>query len=295
MTAPLEVGLVGAGPWAAMVHAPVLAAGPETRLAGVWNRTEASARSLAATHKVPAFETFDALLDACEAVAFCVAPEAQPDLAVKAARAGKAVLLEKPLGVGVEGAKRIAEAVAEAGVGSIVVLSYRFSDGVREFLETARAFDAKGGRACFLSGAFLGGPFAMGWRLERGCLLDIGPHIIDLVDAALGPITEVRAHGDVHAWVGLMLDHESGARSEVSLCARAAIEPSKTEIELYGPGGSLVLDARAATGPRAFRTIRREFVETARAGGGHPLDAARGLYLQRLLAAAEADLKRGAP
>jgi len=29
---PIVVGLVGAGPWASMFHAPMLAAGPETRL-----------------------------------------------------------------------------------------------------------------------------------------------------------------------------------------------------------------------------------------------------------------------
>ena len=28
---PVEVGLVGAGPWAARMHGPVLAAGPQTR------------------------------------------------------------------------------------------------------------------------------------------------------------------------------------------------------------------------------------------------------------------------
>src|SRR4030095_2810780 len=29
-------GLVGAGPWARMLHAPMLAGGPETTLAGIW-------------------------------------------------------------------------------------------------------------------------------------------------------------------------------------------------------------------------------------------------------------------
>ncbi|MDQ1396460.1 MAG: hypothetical protein QOG64_1719, partial [Acidimicrobiaceae bacterium] len=44
MTGALAVGLVGAGPWATMVHAPVLSAGPETLLAGVWaRRPEAAA------------------------------------------------------------------------------------------------------------------------------------------------------------------------------------------------------------------------------------------------------------
>ena len=35
---PVAVGLIGAGPWARMAHAPMLAKSPHTRLAGVWAR-----------------------------------------------------------------------------------------------------------------------------------------------------------------------------------------------------------------------------------------------------------------
>ncbi|HPJ19491.1 MAG TPA: gfo/Idh/MocA family oxidoreductase, partial [Actinomycetota bacterium] len=35
---PVRVGLVGAGPWAEILHAPMLAAGPETTLAVVYAR-----------------------------------------------------------------------------------------------------------------------------------------------------------------------------------------------------------------------------------------------------------------
>ena len=38
MSDRVAVGLVGAGGWADLVHAPTLAAGPQTRLAGVWAR-----------------------------------------------------------------------------------------------------------------------------------------------------------------------------------------------------------------------------------------------------------------
>ncbi|MFD1312107.1 gfo/Idh/MocA family oxidoreductase, partial [Streptomyces kaempferi] len=47
---PVEVGLVGAGPWARAMHARMLAAGPETRLAAVWARRAEAARETAAPH-----------------------------------------------------------------------------------------------------------------------------------------------------------------------------------------------------------------------------------------------------
>jgi predicted dehydrogenase len=275
-----------------MVHAPVLAAGPETRLAGVWARRPEAATELAGRHGAPAFERYEALLDACDAVAFCVAPGAQPGLAVAAAQAGKALMLEKPLALSLDEARRLADAAGEAGVPSVVVLTYRFAAPVRTFLDQARHFEAFGGRACFLSGAFLSGPFATPWRLEQGPLLDVGPHAVDLIEAALGPVVGVRAHGDRNGWVGLFLEHAGGASSEVSLSGRTGIEPGRTEVELYGTAGSRFLDARASVGPETFATLRRELAAVARGAprGPHTPDASHALHLQELLTEPQAQL-----
>lgn len=289
----VEVGLVGAGPWAHVVHGPVLAAGPETRLAGVWARRPPAAESLAATlgPGVRAFARYEDLLDACEAVAFAVPPAVQATLAATAAARGRAVLLEKPIADDLEGARRLADAVGSAGVVSQVVLTWRYAAAVRSFLEsaTAPAFGALGGRAAFVSAGLLGGPFATPWRLERGALLDLGPHVLDVLDAALGRIVAVRAHGAPGGWVGLLLSHEGGAASEASVCATAAIFPHRAPVAVYGSGGALEIDC-ADIGADAFATLRREFAEAVAAGEPHPLDVHRGLHLQGLIATAEADL-----
>src|SRR5258706_10755551 len=74
---PLAVGLVGAGPWAEKAYAPMLAAGPETRLQCVWARRPEAARALADAFHAEAMPTFEALLGQCEAVAFAVPPDIQ--------------------------------------------------------------------------------------------------------------------------------------------------------------------------------------------------------------------------
>lgn len=296
MAAPVAVGLVGAGPWATLLHAPLLAAGPETRLAGVWARRPEAAAELAARHGAPAFERFEALLDACEAVAFAVPPAVQAELAPRAAAAGRALLLEKPIAADVAGAERLAGAVGAAGVPSLVVLSFRYAPPVREFVARARALRPVGGRGWFVSGGLLGGPFATPWRLESGPLLDLGPHVLDLLDAALGPIVEVRAHGDRHGWVGLLCDHEGGAASEASLCATARGSPHRAGAEVFGPGGSAEVDCVACTGPESFANVRAELAalvrarRDGRAPAAHDLDVRRGLHLQRLLDAAARQL-----
>lgn len=113
--APVKVGLVGAGPWARAVHARVLAAGPETQLTAVWARRAEAARETAAPYGADVAARFEDLLDSCEAVAFAVPPSVQAELACRAAEAGKALLLEKPLALDLPSAQRLVDAVDAAG------------------------------------------------------------------------------------------------------------------------------------------------------------------------------------
>lgn len=289
MSEPVAVGLVGAGPWAGMVHAPALAAGPDTRLAGVWARRPEASAELAAEHGAPSFADIEELFDSCEAVAFSVPPDVQAELAMRAAQAGKAVLLEKPLAMDLEGARRLADAIGEAGVASQMVFTMRYTGAARAFLQQVRGLDAFGGYGSFVSSVLSGGPFATPWRLERGALLDLGPHIVDLLDAALGRVVGVRAHGDPLRWVGLMLDHEGGAVSEAAVSMAGAGDLPPARIEVYGRHGHALLDW-STVGDDAFATMVAEFASTVRSGGGHPLDAQHGLRIQEILASANAQL-----
>ncbi len=289
MPSPLRVGLVGAGPWAHIAHARAIAAHPDTILTGVWARRPEAATQLAAKHEATAFASFEELLDASDAVVFSVPPAVQEELAVRAAAAGKALLLEKPIAGSLPGAQRLAEAAAN--IPTLVALRWRYAPAVRDFIRQAHGQQPFAGRAAFISGALLpGSPFATPWRLERGALLDLGPHVIDLLDAALGPVTAVHAHGDLHGWVGLLLGHESGAHSEASLCASAPINPSQAGAELFGPAGALRIDCEASVGADAFSSMYDEFVAAARGEQSATCDVARGLALQRILEDAERQL-----
>lgn len=255
-------------------------------LAGVWARRPEAAAELAARHGAEACPSFEALLDSVDAVSFAVPPDVQAELAPLAARVGKPLLLEKPLASTVDGAERVAAAVAEAGVPSLLVLSYRLQPSNDAWLAAARASAPTGGRGWFISGGFLAGPFTTPWRLERGCILDLGPHALDLVEGALGPIVALRAAGNVRRFVTIQCEHESGAVSSVDLSGDVAGD-SQTGVEVFGPAGSMLLDARA--NPRNDGEIARRFAAVA-AGAPNDVDALRGLHLQRLVAEAEASL-----
>lgn len=287
---PVRVGLIGAGPWAGMVHAPMLAASPETELVGVWARRPEAAAELAAAHGAAAFATPEALYDACDAVAFAVPPDVQAAMAVDAARAGRALLLEKPIALELAAAERLADAVGAAGVPSLVLLTARYAAPVRAYLAGVAGAAILGGHARFLSGAFLSGPFATPWRLQHGPLLDLGPHVLDLLDAAAGPIVRVRAHGDAARWIGLLVDHASGAATEVSLTGWSGA-PATSSVELHTAEGVHALDVNASLSPAVFGTVAAELAHAVRTGEPHPLDVQRGLHLQRLLHAALVDLE----
>lgn len=294
---PVRVGLVGAGPWARGMHAPMLTGGPETELVGVWARRPEAARELAAAHGTEAYQDYAALLAQCEAVAFAVPPDVQAAMAVEAARAGKALLLDKPIGLTLAEAVALTEAVDAAGVVSQLALSNRYRPRVREFLTRAAAFDTYGAQARQLTGAFIAGDYAHGWRLEHGALHDIGPHALDLLDAAVGTIEQVTAAGDSRRYLTLTCRHAGGAVSQLAL---SGVVPRTGDgryetFELFGPTGALSLDfaslsADTADDAERWATLRREFTAAVRTGRTADLDVHRGLHLQRLIDQAQRSL-----
>ena len=287
---PVRVGLVGAGPWAGMFHAPMLAACPETELAGVWARRPEPAEEIARAHDSRSFRYFEELLDHCDALAFAVPPDIQVQMATLGAQAGKALLLEKPIALDLGPARDLAAVVGDAGVPTQMVLTWRYSGSVRRFLEACRTIDPLGGRGHFLTGGFLGGVFATPWRLEQGPLLDLGPHVLDLLDAALGPVEEIRARGDLHRWIGLQLVHASGVVSQASITAYSALEPARAGVEVYGTEGVVEVDTTEVSAAAVLR-VASEFAATARSGVPHQLDIVHGVRLQALLAGAADQLR----
>lgn len=288
MDAQLRVGLVGAGPWARSVHAPGLADHPGTSLAAVWARRPEAARELAEAHCAEPAESFDALLRRVDAVAFAVPPSAQAELGVTAARAGKHLILEKPIAPDVAAARRLADAVTESGVTALVMLTLRYAAPTRDWLaDIAGSGGWRGGSARWLSGALLGDTYGGSpWRHEQGALADIGPHALDLLDAALGQVTEVLAahRTDDDLW-HLMLAHEGGATSTATLSLRLPVRPSVVEVAVYGEHGYRCLARKPGAANESYTAMLDDFCALIASGTReHPCDVHRGLHLQRLLA-----------
>ena len=74
-----------------------------------------------------------------DAVAFAVPPHVQAPLAVRAAQAGKHLLLEKPIALSVDDADKLVAAVEAADVASVVFFTWRFNTEIRAWLTDEHA------------------------------------------------------------------------------------------------------------------------------------------------------------
>lgn len=281
----LRVGLVGGGPWARRVHGPALAAHPGTELTGVWTRRPEPAAELTGMLGGRAAGSFDELLDGVDAVAFAVPPQVQGELAVRAAAAGKHLICEKPLAGDLDAARAVAGAAA--GVTSALVLTLRYDPEVAGWLSgiPGGAGPDTAGSVRWLSGSLLGGPYATSpWRAEHGALLDIGPHVIDLLDAALGPVTGVDwAHLDEPDLWRFGLRHAGGAHSTVTISLRLPVDPSEIELTAFGGVGRHRLAGRTADAPTCYARLLDRFVDAVHGGPPVDLDVAHGLRLQEIV------------
>ncbi|MFP5019292.1 Gfo/Idh/MocA family protein [Pseudonocardia phyllosphaerae] len=285
----MRIGLVGAGPWARTVHAPAIAAHPQWSAAGVWARRPEAAAEVAAVSGGPVHDSFDDLLDACDTVAFAVPPQVQGELVLRAAAAGKHLVLEKPLAADLVAAERAAAAIDDAGWYSATMLTLRFDPAIRAWLDAVPAGPHGPdtvAAARWLSGALLGGPFATSsWRAEHGALLDVGPHVIDLLDAALGPVTGVdQARLDEPDLWRIGLSHSGGAHSSMMLSLRIPVDPTDFEVAVAGGAGRHLLDTRPADAAACYGTLLGELATAI--DTGEPLtavDARRALHLQQIV------------
>jgi predicted dehydrogenase len=292
--APVRVGLVGAGQWAATMHAPLHRGGAETELTGVWSAHAENAARLAREHGVPAFASFEELLASCEAVDFAVPPAVQAELAPQAANAGRALLLEKPLGASMAQASAVAEAVRHNGVASAVVLTKRYHPRTRSFLAMAAELRSEapilGVSASYLHGGFLESGFLnaqgrQGWRDEYGPLHDLGPHLLDLMDLAAGTIEAVRADG-TKDYVALTTHHDGGATGQAAISGSVQVAQVKTTLSVCSAAGSLDYTTAGMDHSECWPVLRREFADAVRLGTPATADAERAFQIQALVEAA---------
>ncbi len=287
---PLRFGLVGTGHWARIAHAPALASTEGIEFAAVWGRNLTAAAELAAGYDARPHDDLDAFLAEVDGVAFAVPPDVQAPIAVRAARAGQHLLLEKPIALSEAEADDLAEAVEQGHVASIVFFTLRFQADMQAWLAdvTGRGGWAGGASTWFGSSLLESSPFNTPWRREKGALWDLGPHVISVLWASLGPVTSVTADAGLADTTHLILHHRGGATSTVTVSQSAGESAAGFEAYVWGDSGR----SQAPTGTDdpvvPLRTALTELADQARSGlTEHPCDVRFGREVVRVLADAQ--------
>jgi len=289
----MRIGLLGTGPWAGIAHAPALSEHPGVDFAGVWGRRPQAAKELADRFATRAYEDMDALFADVDAVAVALPPSVQAELAVRAARAGCHLLLDKPVATTVAQGRAVVDAVREAGVASVVFFTTRFQTGPAAWIAEQAGVDGWfTAHAQWLGALFghdSGSPFADSpWRQEKGALWDVGPHALSVLLPLLGDARRVTAAapgpGDT---VHLVLDHVGGASSTLTLSLSAPPAAAGACVQLRGASGVALLPESPEGAVTALVHATDALLAAVESGEPHPCDAAFGLRVTEILAEAE--------
>lgn len=202
------LAVIGAGNIAA-AHIDAILKLPNARLVGVASRTLDKAQALAERHGVKAYDSVDSAVadPEVQVVAVCTPSGSHLEPALIAIAAGKHVVVEKPLEVTVERARRLIDAADEAGVALATIFMSRFADAnafVKEAVSSGRLGSLIQGnafvpwyrdQAYYDSGAWRGTKLLDG----GGALMNQAIHQVDLLQWIMGPVREVFAYADTLA------------------------------------------------------------------------------------------------
>jgi predicted dehydrogenase len=286
----MRFGLFGTGPWAHLAHAPGLAAHDDVEFVGVWGRNESTAADLASQYGAKAYPTVDALIDDVDAIAVALPPDVQAPIALRAARAGRHLLLDKPVAFTPAAADEIAAAVADRDLASVVFFTRRFTPALRQFLEEAgRTGGWTEARIDHVGTIYdAGNPYgASAWRRESGGLWDVGPHAVALVVPVLGAVTEVTAMTGPHDMTHVLLRHASGAISTLTLSVDVPPAAAREEAVFAGTAGVVTVPPRPWDPIEAYGYALNELIGAAAGAAPSVLDVRFGAQVTAILAAAE--------
>ncbi|MGD0063375.1 MAG: Gfo/Idh/MocA family oxidoreductase [Streptosporangiaceae bacterium] len=249
-------GIVGTGTIAAM-HAAAIASLPGTRLVAITDTDAGSAAAFAAACGGTAEPGLDALLARADVdvVCVCVPSGLHAEVGVRAAQAGKHLVVEKPIDVTLAAADRLIEAARAAGVALTVISQHRFDPGLIEakrLLDEGRLGPLVLGEAhtkWYRSQAYYDSAGWRGtWAMDGGSLMNQGVHYVDLLRWCMGPVAEVTAvcttqahHIEAEDTALAIVRFTSGAVGTI-MSSTAAFPGFPQRLEVTGTLGTVIIE-----------------------------------------------------
>lgn len=256
-------GIIGCG-MISNFHAKAIADIRGARVAACFDMFPASAQRLAQATGCRAYDDLKQMLadPAVDIVTICTPSGSHMEPAVEAARAGKHVIVEKPLEVTLKRCDKIIDACEKAGVTLSTIFPSRFHESsqlIKKAVDKGRFGRLTVGdsyvkwfrtQEYYDSGAWRGT-----WKLDGGgALMNQAIHSVDLLVWLMGPVAEVSAYTATLAHERIEVEDVAMAALRFANGALGVIEATTAaypgalkRIELHGSEGSAVLEEEDIT------------------------------------------------
>lgn len=202
----VKIGIIGAG-MIAQFHAQAIQAMANASLVAVYNRNLSTANTFAEQHGCEAFDDLEAFLAQPDmsVVTICTPSGAHLSPGIAAAKAGKHVIVEKPIEVTTEKTDALMAACEAHGVQLIGILPRRFNRStqiLKEAVDSGRFGTitmAEASIKWFRTQAYYdSGAWRGTWALDGGgALMNQSIHTVDLLLHVMGDVTQVAAFGSL--------------------------------------------------------------------------------------------------
>lgn len=222
-----------------------------------------------------------------DVVCVCTPSGMHAEHTIAALRAGKHVIVEKPMEVSLEACDRMIAAQKESGRQLSIICQHRF-DAASRLVKDA-IDNGKLGKLVMADasvrwwrtqGYYDSGDWRGTWRLDGGgALMNQGIHTLDLLQWLAGPVKSITAHTrtaahqniEVEDCVVAALEFASGAIGSIT-ATTAAYPGFPVRLDLYGTEGSAVLE-----GDRLHTlALKNGQTFTSQKAASHAISVARG-------------------
>lgn len=251
-------GIIGCG-MIAKFHAKAIAELPDAQLVACYNRSLEKAEAFAEEFDCKAYADLDEMLADPEVTIVTIATPSGAHLepTVAAAKAGKHVIVEKPLEITLERCDQMIAACEEAGVKLAAIFPSRFHYAP---MELHKAVEAGRFGKLTLGDAYVkwyrtqeyydSGAWRGTWELDGGgALMNQAIHSVDLLSWMMGPVKSIAAFTDTLGHENIEVEDVAVATLRFENGAVGVIEATTTaypgylkRIELHGTEGSAIVE-----------------------------------------------------
>ncbi|MEX1212290.1 MAG: Gfo/Idh/MocA family oxidoreductase [Balneolaceae bacterium] len=251
---PIRVGLVGLGNISS-IHAEAVKNSRYGTLSAAASSRKEKREAFANKWSVRGFETFEAMLESSDVdlVSICTPSGTHLDYGEKAAKAGKHVVIEKPIEITLKRAARLLNVCSENDVQLAVIYQSRFMKPVRQMKEAidsgriGRPFMATASVKWYRTDEYYReAPWRGTLELDGGgAVINQSIHTIDLLQWMMGEVATIQAKTGTFTHEGIegednavaALEFASGAIG--TFVASTSVRPAQPrKIEIHGTAGT---------------------------------------------------------